>query len=141
VSTVAVKHHNQHHNSNHADYKNLSKAIAMVANVKYSRLKIILKIWILKNGLTNIWSIEEASADGIHDSLSFHLATVCAVIDHDRWNNISTMLVPVVDFILDNLVLSAITGPLLLITGAKALVHAILGALPVQFVKIFMCVF
>jgi len=83
MSTVAVQNQHQDQNGNKADDEHLSEAIAVVTDVEYSSLVVILKIWVLKDWLANVRCVAEASANGIHDGLSFHLSAVSTVIDND----------------------------------------------------------
>jgi hypothetical protein len=100
MSAVAVKHHDQDQNGDDADDENVTKAVPMVTDVEHACFVVVLKVWVFQDWLANVGRVLEARADGIHDGLSFHLSAVRTVIDHDRGNYFTTMLVPIVDFIL-----------------------------------------
>ena len=83
MSAVAVEYHDQDQNGDEADNHHLTEAVAVVTDVEHTCLIVILQVWVLKNWLANVWRVLETGTDGIHDSLSFHLSTISAVIDND----------------------------------------------------------
>jgi len=102
----------------------------MITDIIRTPLVVLLQILILKNRLANIRRVLKSSADSIQHRLTLHLSTVRGIVDYDGRNNISPMLIPVIDLCVNERVACLKKHPVGLRLGAEAFSNAVFRFLP-----------
>lgn len=132
MASVAVQYHQKNENGNSTDHQNMTHTIAMIVDIVDSNFVVILKVRVLQNWFAHIRYILESSTNGIHNCLRLHLSSVSGIVNDNRWNYISTMSIPVIDFLIDDLILDFWLVPLVLVLGSEAITNALHGFIPIK---------
>lgn len=132
MSPVETESQNEDNDENSADSKNVSHSVAVI-HIDNSDFNVVFDIPSIKNLMTNPWWILEASADGVENGLSFQLASIGRVVDHDWWEEAGAILAPVFDILINESISGAEVIPLRFVLSAKTLIDAFLGFIPIKF--------
>ena len=87
VSPIAAQGDEKHYCKDEEDTNYVMNPVAIV-EVDDTCLDVMTHIVGLEHCFTFLRSIRKSSANGIKNCLGLELATECAIVDHDRWEQV-----------------------------------------------------
>ena len=76
----------------------MSKLVPIIV-VNYANFKLVTYIISFQNLSASFWRVEEPRANGVENGLCFELSSVSRIIDHNRWEETSAIISPVLDIV------------------------------------------